>query len=860
MPLVKQRISFPFTAGQEQGIAAELVDPPMLLRATDCMYTRQGELAKRPGWRRFNETVDGGGYLPMCDRFAKREDELLWIGEQRSQLAGSTRQPCQIFSRVAAESAEETPATTWRPKGRMPRFGVERIRDITHGAVGERIAAYDCAYAGDALYDVGTSGVVCIIWQYDDLPQLDWATVDVATGSVLGQGTITGVASVDRLIRVVALKGSDGLWFFHAFWGINEFDGTAHLLHSIMPAAQPWSWLTPDTIVEHITGFDVCVSNPSAVGGVAPFERRMFICTTTAASEIVRCELWRPGTLGSISSSTSASHGIGNPVAPLSLHCVCDPNGQHVAIFAYSSAPSNNNVLTQFNCSLGGSGVLSYHNQCIVDSVGQSTLGGQVGWVGTTTISAATRWDNWFVAWQESGKFYGGRCEFVVAAAGTGMSIGGISNQAYATPWSRIISLRGEPYHLVLKGTSPDAACVEALSWNDDSDRTPLPEKAARFAGGEVSFAFSTVRDVPYSRGRNSIVESWYERGRFFTVVPVVSSDGTEHRLALFSLSAVDKQLFGSAEIGRGAFFSTGVPWAYDGNLGHELGFSVRPQTIAGEIAVQSTVAGPPYLAAGTYWVAMTFEATDSMGRTTRSSPSIAGPRTIGANANLSVTYLTVGHTSHRNLTPVLYVSNDGGINYIRSSQVIADNPFMLTDTTFAVDPVRLFQFGAPRLYTSDGIMSNAVLGYARFICEWQGRLWLMWDNTVWPSREIIDGEEPSWNESTQFKIPSNGTGMCALDDRLVLFCKDRIYWISGDGPTDTGQGGSFSLPQRIAPDFGCIDARSIVRTERGILFQSRRGIELLDGSMTVALISGGVDRVLREDGYLPLALTRKIR
>jgi hypothetical protein len=280
----------------------------------------------------------------------------------------------------------------------------------------------------------------------------------------------------------------------------------------------------------------------------------------------------------------------------------------------------------------------------------------------------------------------------------------------------------------------------------------------------------------------------------------------------------------------------------YEGDRGHELNFSHRPQSSAGEITAASVAVGPPYLAATSYYVAMTFEAIDSQGNVSRSAPSKTGPIVIGANANMSVTFASLGPTSHRNVRPVVYVSNDGGINYHRSKQVLVNSTTEIADTTVNLDPALLFVAGVPTLYTDAKIMSNAPLMGARFACEWQGRICLMAENMIWPSREVIYGEEPSFNESMQFRIPSNGTGMGSLDDRLILFTRDRIYWIAGDGPTDTGEGGSFTQPQRIASDFGCIDARSIVRCEKGLLFQSRRGIELLGRGLETTLVSGGID------------------
>jgi len=859
MALIPNRISFPISGGQEQGIAAELVDPPSLIWAHNVVYDRQGELTKRRGWRTFDERKHLGGTLPYGDRLLVRDNELVRIGEQRTiNWTDPAREPCRIYTRTVGETREEATPRPWMAKGKMPRFNVSRELEISHPLAGEKIQNFDVAFAGDALASgVGESGVLCAIWQYaagTGEERIDWATVDAATGSLIAQGTLVNGASISRLIRVVALKGSDSLWYFHAFWGEGEFlgePGDALLYHASMPAYRPWSWSAADLITDELEGYDVCVCNPSAVGGFAPFERRLFLVTAKGDGTL-RCELYRPGALGTISTVTNAARAE-TAFQSGHVHCCCDPNGQHVGVYV-SRVTATENLLIQFNAAAGPAGLVTYYDRLVLDTGGPHVHSGQVGWVGTTIDETGTlRYDNWFVTWKRTADHaLNTRCEFFTATSVGGFLRGGTAFVHYCTHWSRIFSYRGDAYHIVLKGISPDAVECEVLSWWDESDAVPLPEKHARFAGGELAFNVNNAgRDVLFGKGRNSIVESWYHPGRFFTVIPVVS-DNTDHKLALFSISAseYDKQQYSGALLNGSLSIASGVPWLYDGDQGHELGFSHRPQSDAGEITAASVAVGPPYLAAATYYVAMCWEATDSKGNISRSAPSHFGPVVIGANANLSVTFASLGPTSHRNVRPVVYVSNDGGLNHVRSRQILTNATAELADATVNLDPVLLFVSGMPTLYTDQSILSNAPLMAARFACEWQNRIWFMSDNIVWPSREVIYGEEPSFNEAMQFRIPANGSGMASLDDRLILFTRDRIYWIAGDGPTDTGEGGSFTQPQRVPSDFGCIDARSIVRCEKGILFQSRRGIELLGRALETTLISGGIDRYLREYGY----------
>jgi len=322
--------------------------------------------------------------------------------------------------------------------------------------------------------------------------------------------------------------------------------------------------------------------------------------------------------------------------------------------------------------------------------------------------------------------------------------------------------------------------------------------------------------------------------------------------------SAIDAQRHNWCEVGGGTAIASGLPWLIDGYQGHELGFPHRPQCsqsliTGGEIAaVPISVGASTGLAVGNYSVAMTWEAVDSLGRVSRSAPSTASVVISGPNKSIAVTYTTLGPSSHGGrAAPVLYLSNDGGITFIRSKQTAFNyDPLSSTNITFTVDQTLVFLVGSPTLYTSGGILENIGPPAMRFCCEWQARLWMANDRDVWFSREILDGEEPSFSDALSFKLAAPCTGLAPIDDRMVLFCERAIYWTSGDGPTDTGQGGTFAQPQRIPSDFGCIDARSIVRTEKGVCFRSRRGIELIDRSLSPRFISGGVDQILREQGY----------
>mgnify|MGYP000854622662 FL=1 len=68
---------------------------------------------------------------------------------------------------------------------------------------------------------------------------------------------------------------------------------------------------------------------------------------------------------------------------------------------------------------------------------------------------------------------------------------------------------------------------------------------------------------------------------------------------------------------------------------------------------------------------------------------------------------------------------------------------------------------------------------------------------------------------------------------------------VSGELPNVQGVGGSVLTPQLLAADVGCISPESVVLTPSGLLFQSAKGIYLLDRSFSVQYLGAPVERAL---------------
>jgi hypothetical protein len=147
---------------------------------------------------------------------------------------------------------------------------------------------------------------------------------------------------------------------------------------------------------------------------------------------------------------------------------------------------------------------------------------------------------------------------------------------------------------------------------------------------------------------------------------------------------------------------------------------------------------------------------------------------------------------------------------------------------------------------------SYAVTNIKRaFVASAENPSWLYFGKPYYPGRppefsalQFLDIDPPSGNIA----------GLAVLDQNIVIFKKERIFVLSGDGPDATGAG-AFNNTFAVATDTGCMDDKSIVSTESGVYFRSVRGIQLLDRSLAVTYIGAPVERLIANSTITSSAL-----
>lgn len=88
---------------------------------------------------------------------------------------------------------------------------------------------------------------------------------------------------------------------------------------------------------------------------------------------------------------------------------------------------------------------------------------------------------------------------------------------------------------------------------------------------------------------------------------------------------------------------------------------------------------------------------------------------------------------------------------------------------------------------------------------------------------------QDAWPEVLSVTMPYKPVALSSYGQGLIILCEDAIYRLDGNSPT------GMSLSKTHAED-GCFAPHSVQKTDRGLLYLSKRGIMLFDGNTSVCL------------------------
>jgi len=295
--------------------------------------------------------------------------------------------------------------------------------------------------------------------------------------------------------------------------------------------------------------------------------------------------------------------------------------------------------------------------------------------------------------------------------------------------------------------------------------------------------------------------------------------------------------------------YQTGAsPFVFDGQETSDPGYLVYPEMTdyPANNAKGWTTAGTGTAFAGDLEYAFVYSRYNTKGEVLRSEPSRITIPNAFATGKATITFHNVPQYG-------------GSYLEIYQRPLAAASPFVLqyvlsydqaTSVTLNLPGPIL---GGTELYTDGGELPNDPMPPADVILFSKQRGFALPSDdpsAVFITKPLAKGVPAEWIADATFYVdPAAGanTALGLLDDKLVVFKADAIYYFQGDGPDATGEG-SFGEPVRLPAEVGCISPRSVITLPDGIMFQSRRGIELLTRGLTLEWVGAPLNGILADE------------
>jgi hypothetical protein len=313
-----------------------------------------------------------------------------------------------------------------------------------------------------------------------------------------------------------------------------------------------------------------------------------------------------------------------------------------------------------------------------------------------------------------------------------------------------------------------------------------------------------------------------------------------------------------TAQLGRSLYIAGACPLIYDGDTITEAGWHYAPDDIA--TPVQGT--GGSLTTSGTYLYVAVYEWTDAQGAVHRGAASVGTDVDLtGGNNRVTLALPTYRHTDKRRVRIGVFrsVAGDSAQLFRVSSldpSAVGSNGYVASDPT--VDTVSFIDDMSDEdlleqepLYTNGGIASNDPTGCGTVIAVGKSRLFYTDPSDpllVRFTHELAEGYGAEFVDENGIPVDPYGgavTALAVMDDQLIVFKRSAIFAVAGPGPIrarDQDPSSGFSAPRLVTSDVGCTAPASIAVTPVGIVFQSAKGIHMLDRSLGVAYVGAPVE------------------
>lgn len=301
-------------------------------------------------------------------------------------------------------------------------------------------------------------------------------------------------------------------------------------------------------------------------------------------------------------------------------------------------------------------------------------------------------------------------------------------------------------------------------------------------------------------------------------------------------------------QLGPATYFAGGSLSMYDGQGVTEMGFPLFPEGIAAVVSAGGA------MTAGVHQVVAVYEWVDGQGQRHQSAPSLPVSFTITAGQQtVTVTTPTLMLSQKTGISVVLYMTQAAGVTFSRVTSLAA--PVLNTTAAATVNQVFALidgDFASNELLYTQPLQGGTTLpsdapGPCSVLAVHQNRLFVDLTDRQGAFRySQILGRNVGlrWNETLGGTVPVDGgpiVGFVDMDEKLIIFCARKIYFVAGTGPLPSGGFSNYSEPVEIMSDVGCSEPRSILKLPNGVAFKSLKGFQMLGRDLVVRYIGGPV-------------------
>ena len=345
---------------------------------------------------------------------------------------------------------------------------------------------------------------------------------------------------------------------------------------------------------------------------------------------------------------------------------------------------------------------------------------------------------------------------------------------------------------------------------------------------------------------------------------PAAANIFSESGARLVTLDFASNDRYQNVQAGQTLYVNAGFLQQYDGVNVRESGFHLFPENVA----ASSNDTGSSNLNNGeTYNYRVYYEYTNNAGERQRSTGLIVSHTLVATGdgtGTITLEIPTLRHTAVASDVSIVVFRTEGnasvtaGAPFYRVSDPnpandTGNNRYVLNSTTvdtvsfvdnISDDPSTGTLTNKELDYQNPGELDNVAPPAGNIFGYGKSRLWVCTGTEAHFSKLRFSTDLAEFHDGNFVKVPDEGgdiTAVAELNHFVLIFKRDRVYAISGEGPDNLGQG-FFNLPRLVTADVGCNRQSSVVRYDKGVMFMSDKGIYQVGQNLDVSYVGASVE------------------